>query len=247
MNLLVLTYHYFDRGEPAGIKVEDRDFSIPADRFAAHCRQLRESGCRILTPEALAGLPREETKDERQALVTIDDGHASVAEIAFDILTAHGIRPVVSVITDRVGRAYHMDWSTLRRLAEAGFSIQSHTKSHRDLTRLTADELAAELGDSKKAIEDNLGRPVTMLTIPMGRMNTSVPAAARQAGYTVVLTSFTGINRSADDLSRLRRFQVKRPRTTLPLNEYFRAGSTIRMVGAAKNLARRIRDGKRLW
>lgn len=247
MNLLVLTYHYFDRGEPAGIKPEDYEFSMPADRFAAHCRQLQESGYRIIPPEVLTSLPQETLDDRRQVLVTIDDGHISAAEIAADILMEQRIKPAISVITDQVGRANYMDWGSLRHLAAAGFSIQSHTKSHRDLTRLRPNELAAELSDSKRIIEDNIGLPVTTLTIPMGRLNKTVLAATQEAGYTVVMTSFTGINRSAGDLGLLRRFQVKRSRAALPLDKYFRAGSMIRLVGAAKNVIRKIRDENHLW
>ncbi|NMC43081.1 MAG: polysaccharide deacetylase family protein [candidate division Zixibacteria bacterium] len=247
MNLLVLTYHYFDRGEPAGIKPEDYEFSMPADRFAAHGRQLQESAYRIIPPEVLTSLPQETLDDRPQVLVTIDDGHASVAEIAFDILMEQRILPVVSVITDRVGQENYMDWGALRHLAAAGCSIQSHSKSHRDLTRLRPDELVVELEDSKKIIEDNIGLPVATLTIPMGRMDKKVAAAAIEAGYKIVMTSFTGINRSADDLASLRRFQVKRSRAILPLDDYFRAGSMIRLAGAAKNVIRKIRDENRLW
>jgi peptidoglycan/xylan/chitin deacetylase (PgdA/CDA1 family) len=179
-------------------------------------------------------------------LVTIDDGHISVAEVAADILKQHGIGPIISVITGRVGQPYYMDWRQLRELVTAGFSVQSHTKTHRDLTRLTPDELASELNGSRKAIEDNLGLPVTILTIPMGRVNRAVLAAARAAGYGVIMTSFSGLNRSADDFASLRRFQVKRERETLPLDDYFRDRSMIRLVGAAKNVIRRLRDEKRL-
>lgn len=247
MNLLVLTYHYFDRGKPVGIKPEDYEFSMAAGQFAAHCRQLQESGYRIIPPEVVTSLPQETLDDRRQVLVTIDDGHASVAESAAEILMEQRILPVISVITDHVGRPYYMNWGQLRELAMAGFSVQSHTKSHRDLTRLRPDELAAELGDSKKIIEDNIGLPVTTLTIPMGRLNKAVLAAARAAGYAIVMTSFTGINRSADDLGLLRRFQVKRSRAVLPLDDYFRAGSMIRLAGAAKNVIRKFRDENRLW
>jgi len=247
MNLLVLTYHYFDRGEPEGIKSEDVAFSMPGGQFAAHCRQLLSPDWRIIPPEVLTSLPQESLDERRQVLVTIDDGHVSVAEVAADVLLEQQIPAIISVITDRVGQAHYMDWGELRHLATAGFSIQSHTKSHRNLTRLAPDELASELNDSRKIIEDNIGQPVTTLTIPMGRIDKKVAAAAREAEYKIVMTSFTGINRSADDFVSLRRFQVKRPQETLPLDDYFRTGSMIRLVGAAKNVIRRVRDEKHLW
>ncbi len=245
MNLLVLTYHYFDRGEPAGIKAEDFPFSMPADRFAAHCRQLLSPRYQVIRPNMLNALPREMPDNTRQALMTIDDGHLSVAEIAAAILLDHRLTSVISIITDRVGQAHYMDWGALRELAAAGFEIQSHTKSHRNLTRLTAPELASEMIDSKKIIEDNIGLPVTMVTIPMGRLDACVTAAAIEAGYTVIMTSFTGINRTMDDLTCLRRFQVKRHQETLPLEACFNPRSVLRLTGAAKDVVRRLRDARR--
>jgi peptidoglycan/xylan/chitin deacetylase (PgdA/CDA1 family) len=114
--------------------------------------------------------------------------------------------------------------------------------SHQNLTRLNDLELTAELEQSRKIIEDNIGLPVTMLATPMGRINDRVIRNAREAGYTIIMTSFTGINRDMDDLVRLRRFQVKSHCRELRLDDYFKPISAVRIGGAAKNVAKKIRN-----
>ncbi len=243
MNLLVLTYHYFDRGRPYGIKDEDWSYSVTAETLETHCRQMADAHrYQIIDPAALETLAREADGPPRQILITIDDGHQSVMDIALEPLLKYGLGAIVNVVVDLVGREHYLGWSSLRDLAAKGFSIQSHSMQHRFLTRLSPAELRSDLETSRKTIEDNVGLPVTTLAVPMGRINRSVIAAATAAGYTVIMTSFTGINTTAGDMGALRRFQVKRAMATLPLNGYFSSLSPVRIAGAATDLAKKIRD-----
>lgn len=242
MNLLVLTYHYFDRGRPYGIKDEDRSYSVTAETLEAHCRQLAEAPHQIIDPTQLETLAQEPDGRARQILITIDDGHQSVGDIALEPLLKYGLRAIVNVVVDSVGREHYLSWSSLRDLAAKGFSIQSHSMRHRFLTRLSPPELRSDLETSRKTIEDNVGLPVTMLAVPMGRINRTVIDAATAAGYTVIMTSYTGINTTAGDMRALHRFQVKRAIWILPLEQYYRPLSLIRVTGAAKNAAKIVRD-----
>ena len=241
MNLLVLTYHYFHRDKPAGIKTEDFPFSIRLDDFNDHMDEIRASGYGMVDPTHLADRDQYEGKNDRQLLITIDDGHASVEDAA-DIIVGHNLKPVLNVVPGLVGTANYMDWPALRNLALNGFSIQSHSMNHQNLTRLSQAELEADLQNAKKTIEQNIGLPVVMLAAPMGRIDDRVAKTALDTGYEIIMTSFTGINRAGSDLQYLKRFQVKSHRRALRLNDYFRASSGVRMSGAAKNLAKRIRD-----
>lgn len=244
MNLLVLTYHYFHRDAPGGIKKEDFSFSVGLDDFENHCSELASSEYDMIAPASLSDPDRYGHESDRQVMITIDDGHRSVEDAA-EIIIRYRLHPVLNIIPDRVGRANHLDWPSLRDLATRGFSIQSHSMTHRNLTKLNQSELTSELEQSKKIIEDNIGLPVIMLAAPMGRIDARVQNCAREAGYEVVMTSYTGINRDIRDLTFLKRFQVKRGRSKLRVDDYFRRFSMVGMIGAAKNLAKRIRYGGR--
>ena len=76
-----------------------------------------------------------------------------------------------------------MDWEALRQAAALGVEIGSHTRTHPHLTRLSDDELRAELVGSREALEANLQRPCRFLAYPYGEMDERVRRAAEHAGY----------------------------------------------------------------
>jgi peptidoglycan/xylan/chitin deacetylase (PgdA/CDA1 family) len=241
MNLLVLTYHYFHEDKPSGIKKEDYSFSLEIDNFEDHCREIASSGYHLVEPDRMFDRDQYRGKPDRQVLMTIDDGHKSI-ESAADIILKYRISPVLNVIPRLIGHDNYLTWSSLRDLTLKGFSIQSHSVSHHDLTRLNRMELTAELEQSKKIIEDNIGLPVKMLAAPMGRINRRVVETALEAGYEVIMTSFAGINKDRDDLKFLRRVQIKRRHHSLAIDNYYRPVSRVRIEGAARNLAKKIRN-----
>ena len=61
-----------------------------------------------------------------------------------------------------------LSWDELRRLQDAGWEIGSHACSHPYLTRLGDDELERELGESRRRLETELGRPCRSLAYPYG-------------------------------------------------------------------------------
>jgi peptidoglycan/xylan/chitin deacetylase (PgdA/CDA1 family) len=76
-----------------------------------------------------------------------------------------------------------MSWDELRGLEEQGVAVESHTVSHPHLPSLSDDELADELGVSKRRLEEELGRPCRFLAYPFGDCDDRVRSAARAAGY----------------------------------------------------------------
>jgi peptidoglycan/xylan/chitin deacetylase (PgdA/CDA1 family) len=77
-----------------------------------------------------------------------------------------------------------LDWKGLAELAELhAVEIGSHTKTHARLTMLSDAELRAELLESRRRFEDELGRPCRFLAYPYGAHDERVRAAARQSGY----------------------------------------------------------------
>jgi len=76
-----------------------------------------------------------------------------------------------------------MSWDELRGLEAQGVAVESHTVSHPHLPSLSDEELADELGVSKRRLEEELGRPCRFLAYPFGDCDDRVRSAARAAGY----------------------------------------------------------------
>jgi peptidoglycan/xylan/chitin deacetylase (PgdA/CDA1 family) len=185
---LVLCYHAVSDGWPD-------ELAVPPGLFEAHISSLLRRGYHPATAdEALAGRAGS-------LHVTFDDAYRSIEEglaildrlrvpatvFACSGYAANG-RPldVPELATEAVAYPAEMatmDWGELRGLAERGVEVGSHTITHPHLTRITDAELSRELEDSRSQIEDELGRPCTLLAYPYGENDARVRDAARRAGY----------------------------------------------------------------
>lgn len=126
--------------------------------------------------------------------VTFDDGYADNLPV-LEALRRRGIRPMVFIPTETIGKtnrwdysgrafpARHLDQKQIRRLADMDVVIGSHGASHRSLTAMSHRRRMAELADSKKTLEDIAGKPVEDVSFPFGRFNDVVVADARACGY----------------------------------------------------------------
>jgi peptidoglycan/xylan/chitin deacetylase (PgdA/CDA1 family) len=76
-----------------------------------------------------------------------------------------------------------LGWPELRELADGGWEVGSHTRSHPRLTTVDDKRLGAELRDSRAACEEGMGRPCRSIAYPYGDVDARVIAAARAAGY----------------------------------------------------------------
>lgn len=74
--------------------------------------------------------------------------------------------------------------------------IGAHTMTHPRLTRLQPDAARREITESKKWIEDIIGKPCDMFCYPYGDENAAMRALAKEAGYrgarTVEQLKFSG-------------------------------------------------------
>jgi peptidoglycan/xylan/chitin deacetylase (PgdA/CDA1 family) len=171
---------------------------VPEATFAGYLGHLRDAGWRVLDLAAfLAGLEAPGELPERAALLTFDDGYRSNLAVAVPWLRRFAYPAVMFVPTAFLGGRNTFDdgvepeeaicgWDELRALERAGVAVQSHGVSHRALSGLDPAEAEAELRRSRAALEDGLGRPVTVFCYPYGdggRDPAGVAAALRRAGY----------------------------------------------------------------
>ena len=162
-DVLVLGYHAVSERWPAAL-------SIAPSHLEEHVRMLADRGFRGVTfHEAVLRPPSAKT-----LAITFDDAYRSVIELAFPILSRAGFSATVFAPTDFVGteepmawpgidhwretkhaeELVPMSWEELERLAQAGWEIGSHTRSHPrlpDPRRRCARERAPELASGHRA------------------------------------------------------------------------------------------------
>jgi peptidoglycan/xylan/chitin deacetylase (PgdA/CDA1 family) len=224
----ILTYHSIDDSRSA--------ISVTADTFEKHVRWLGSGAVRVTTVDELLKLPEESDA----VALTFDDAFDSVATIAAPRLRHFGLPATVFVVTDHVGRTNRwggisatgipvmplMDWAALGRLAESGFSLGAHSRTHPDLTKVNSRTLRQEVVGSVEKIERETGVRPRSFAYPYGRVNSAVAAiAASVCGHAVT--------------TELRLIAPDEPRLLLPRLDayYFQAPGRLESWGSPRWLA----------
>jgi peptidoglycan/xylan/chitin deacetylase (PgdA/CDA1 family) len=124
--------------------------------------------------------------------ITFDDGWKTTYDNAYPVLKQLGLKGNVAVNPDPVdgGWSAYMTLANVRELYNAGWSVVSHTMSHRDLTTLSDADLDHELRDSKAWVEKNGFGPTNVFIVPFhswgDRERTAVAKYYKYVrGYTV--------------------------------------------------------------
>ena len=91
-----------------------------------------------------------------------------------------------------------MTWDQLREMRAAGMEVGSHGVDHNILAKLSPAAMAAEVRQSMRTLERELGPPIEVLSYPVGgpdSYNEQVIEAAREAGFRMACNYVTGVNR----------------------------------------------------
>jgi peptidoglycan/xylan/chitin deacetylase (PgdA/CDA1 family) len=207
----ILVYHWVHDGE--------------RERFAQQLAALAREYEPVSLSEGVGRL-RAGALGGKELAITFDDGFRSAFANGASALAEHGFRACFFLVTDLVGASTEraericrerlhlrrplepLAWTDVERLLELGHEIGSHTRTHRELVSLAADELADEVAGSRAELERRLGRAPAHFAAPYGdreRFSPAVSEAARSAGYDTCLTAQRGRNVPSSDPYALRR------------------------------------------
>ena len=164
---------------------------VHPERLRRHLRLLRGLGLRGVS---LAELLQAHERGEARGLVglTFDDGYTDFLDHAVPVLHDAGMTGTVYVVAGRLGggndwdtgpRLRVMDARQVRSVAAAGLEVGSHTMSHPRLAGADPVSLAAEVGDSRKALQDVVQEEVAGFCYPYGSFDAAAADAVRDAGY----------------------------------------------------------------
>ena len=120
--------------------------------------------------------------DKPMVALTYDDGpHEVYTNQLLDIFEEYD---AVATFFE-IGKHLPRDPDSVRRAAEMGCEIGSHSYSHSKFEKITPEEVLADLEAADAAFEDVLGYAPTLLRPPYGSLNEALDTA----GYSVVTWS----------------------------------------------------------
>ncbi len=189
---LAVCYHSIaDSGQHDHIRVSIKDFT-------RHIEYLVSRGYRFVRFSELAGA------QGRAAAIYFDDGFRNVFTNAKPILEQKNIPATLFITTDYAGGArdpaVYASWGEITAL-DSNWEIGSHSVSHRKLSKISKEEVQQEMTESKKIIEEKIGRAVMVFSYPHGRASRETEAIAREVGYTMTTadTRFHKVRPDPDD------------------------------------------------
>ena len=213
----VLCYHSIADLKGTGLE----PYGVPPARFKRQLRLLArlftfidaEEFTRFLSG---AGVPR------RAILLTFDDGLVDLADAGLPTLRELHAPAVVFAVTGLLGGLNEwsrhsegtplqlLDADGLRVLKESDVTIGAHTRTHRSLRGLPADEAAEEVEGSIHDLESlSLGRP-SLFAYPYGEYDEAAKRVAADAGLAGAFTTKPGLARPTGDPYEIPRIEIVR-------------------------------------
>lgn len=196
----VLNYHSIGV-EPGNTYVLHPDmFARQMDYLAAH----------HYTPLTLGEFARiiekKQPSPERPVLLTFDDGYANNAEVAMPILQRHGFPATLFLSPGFIGQPGYLSWSQVQELSAAGWDIAPHGLTHPHLPQLSIEQQREEITESRRSIEQALGKSADVFAYPFGEYNEDTLKILKEAAYRYAFTTKEGYassNQSPYELSRI--------------------------------------------
>jgi len=106
----------------------------------------------------------------------------------------------------------HMEWNHLKTISDNPImSIGVHTQTHQVLTMLSEREIEDEIKGSKRIIEENIGRTVTLFSYPFGKsddLNEEIKKMVEKLGFRAACGFCYGRNNIKSDKFALKRIPL---------------------------------------
>lgn len=215
----ILMYHAV---EDAPRPPKYKHFYVTAREFAGQMQMLKSSGHTPITFGALAAARAGEAPlPPKPVLLTFDDGYLNLKTNVHPLLRSLGFPYTVFLVSELVGKTnawvaaegYEptplLDWPDILAMqAEGGVEFEGHTLTHPHLADLADADVRREIGASKTALEQKLGKALTTLCYPYGSVTSRVAEMTGEAGYTQAVTTEFGRARHSDNPLRLPRISV---------------------------------------
>ncbi|MBI3948550.1 MAG: polysaccharide deacetylase family protein [Armatimonadetes bacterium] len=171
-------------------------FSVPQRRLEQQMRWLKALGHHVVSLDDIVHwLEGKRRLPSRPVAITFDDGYEDAYRLAAPVLERYRYPATFFLIADRLGG--WNDWDTpagtegyrligrdeALDLARRGFTLGSHSRTHRELPGLSQKQLRDEVTGSRRSLAQQLGMPVRFFAYPFNITDRRCQNAVRRAGY----------------------------------------------------------------
>jgi len=199
----ILVYHYI-REPQFGLADSSRQYEVAPELFAEQLAYLKGQGFEsVHMTDIAAAFFAGKPLPEKPVIITFDDGRDSQYTAAFPLLKEYGFTATFFVFTNAMDRPGYLTWDQLAEMRDAGMEIGSHGIYHPYLTRLSDEEMRAELVGSRAKLQEMLGVSGDVIAYPFGLNDERVRVAVAEAGYVAGRDLDHVVTFTADDVMAL--------------------------------------------
>lgn len=171
----------------------ENSLMVTPERFDEEMIHLRNAGYYPLLFSDLRGWERGRPLPKKPILITLDDGYEDNYTNAFPILWKTNMRATIFAVTDNMGKPGRLTWDEMKEMERSRLiDIQSHSRTHPNLTQLTPEQKKNEIMGSRQVIRKYLGKEAIAFSYPYGFYDQSIVDEVRQAGYSFAVTTEPG-------------------------------------------------------
>jgi peptidoglycan/xylan/chitin deacetylase (PgdA/CDA1 family) len=185
--------------------------AVKESSFERQMQYLRKHNYTIVNLKKLSEMINNKVKISRKTIaITFDDGFKDNYTYAFPILKKYGIPATIFLIVDEIGRADRLNWDEIREMQNSGLiTFGSHTLKGDALTKVNDDkELRRQVFESKRILEEKLGREVYAFSYPIGAFNDKIKELVNEAGYKLAVVTSPGKKYANNDILALKRLRI---------------------------------------
>ena len=206
----ILTYHYIGNNPHPGKDPLRDNLSVTPDKFDSQMRYLSQAGYNTITFDMLySALKGRGSLPPKPILLTFDDGYIDFYVNAFPILRQYNLKATSFLPTGKVGTSYYLHWDQIKEMDATGLiSFEAHSLDHLALTALSDSQLNFQLRESKKRLEEQLGKKVNFMAYPYGASDARVWRAVKDAGYLAATGTWFGSTESEGNIYDMPRIKI---------------------------------------
>lgn len=133
-------------------------------------------------------------KEPKRVALTFDDGpDLRYTTAILDILKEEGVKATFFVVGTQVDKYPEV----VQRMVEEGHAVGNHSYRHKDLSKLSASQILAEIRKTDKALEEALGTTPLLFRAPYGAVSDTLKKTLakhdrRLVGWTVDTRDWSG-------------------------------------------------------
>ena len=189
----ILMYHYVEYVKDKGDTIR-QSLSLTPFTFEDEIITLMASHYTFMTNTEVAdALSGKIPLPVKPIALTFDDGYRDFYTDVYPILKKYHIKATAYIITGFLGYPNNMFAWQVKEIADDGLvEIGAHTVDHTWLKGIAADTLSYEVRQSKKTLEDLIGKPVVSFAYPYGAFDVPAIRAVSSAGFTSAVSTMPG-------------------------------------------------------